>query len=110
MKPSESFEGPNSSLRKAFDDACRKVQKKCTCKRCKDYHVKVVKKDMKTYKCKKCGSTDFWLDESIGWKCYVDEENNLNCKLANNDINGIFCSHCGEEVKKGLEAFNGWIY
>jgi len=50
-------------------------------------------------KCKKCGSKDFYLEESMGWKCYIDDDGGMQCKNTDNDIEGIFCDKCGEEYK-----------
>ena len=52
---------------------------------------------MKIKKCK-CGSTDFTLDESLGWKCWLDEDNGeLSCKNSTNEINTIICDKCVKE-------------
>ena len=62
------------------------------------------------YTCKKCGSSDFWLEESLGWKCYVDEDNVLCCKDSDNEVESISCWHCGAKVEEGLGAFKDWNY
>ena len=44
-------------------------------------------------KCK-CGSEDFWLNESLGWKCFVGDDGALECHNKANDISSIVCKQC----------------
>jgi hypothetical protein len=48
--------------------------------------------------CKKCGGENFWLNEGYVWKCWVDDEGNLNCQSPTSEIEKIECKDCGEEV------------
>jgi hypothetical protein len=48
-------------------------------------------------KCGECGSERIWLEETLGWKCYIDPETgSLNCKNSTNEISSINCLDCGE--------------
>lgn len=56
-------------------------------------------------KCKKCGSDTFWLDEKLGWKCWVDEETgSLECKNKENSIDSLICYECSEPFEFDLEG------
>ena len=51
-------------------------------------------------KCKKCGSEDFWVNEGLSWKAFVDDENVLQCRNASSEIEAIFCKKCGAEYNE----------
>jgi hypothetical protein len=52
---------------------------------------------MKTaQKCKKCGSETMWIEESLGWKCSVDENGEIDCHNKSNEIEKVTCFDCGE--------------
>ena len=50
-------------------------------------------------KCK-CGSKDFWLNEGLTWKEYVDENGILNCQNPTSGIETICCEKCGKEYSE----------
>jgi len=55
-----------------------------------------MKKEIKT-KCEKCNSESLWLEEKLGWKCYIEPETGvLECKNSTNEIAEIICMDCGE--------------
>ena len=47
-------------------------------------------------KCKKCGSSDFYLLESLAWKCFTNEDDDgvLHCHNKGNEIEDIICEDC----------------
>jgi transcription elongation factor Elf1 len=52
-------------------------------------------------KCKNCGERhNFWLDEQVGWKCFIDEDGVLECLHKNNGIMRVYCDNCGEEYRE----------
>ena len=55
---------------------------------------------MKKIKQCTCGSTDFWIDESLGWKCWLDDDSTLICKNSTNEINSIVCDKCGKKYDR----------
>jgi len=51
-------------------------------------------------KCKKCGSKDFFVNEMLNWKAFVDDEGDLQCHNINSEIENIFCENCEEEYQE----------
>jgi hypothetical protein len=47
-------------------------------------------------KCIKCGSDRMWIEESLGFRCTVDEEGNVDCSNKYNEIESIHCFDCNE--------------
>lgn len=54
---------------------------------------------MKT--CKKCGSKNFWITESLLWKCYLTDDGTLGCHNPNNEIETMSCKECGATYSEG---------
>jgi ribosomal protein L40E len=48
-------------------------------------------------KCRKCGSTTFFLHESELWSASVDDDGRLACTNPDNAIDAIDCAQCGAE-------------
>ena len=51
-------------------------------------------------KCKKCGSEDFYVNEGLSWKAFVDDEGVLQCQNACSEIENIFCKKCNAEYSE----------
>lgn len=48
-------------------------------------------------KCPECGSTEFYISETVGHKATVDKDGNLNAYKCNfNQIDEITCAKCHE--------------
>jgi len=47
-------------------------------------------------KCTKCGCERMWLEETLGWRCYVDENGEIDCHNKHNEIETARCYDCRE--------------
>jgi hypothetical protein len=48
-----------------------------------------------------------WIEETLGWKCYVDENGEIDCHNKHNEIEGAQCFDCGEPwVIKDYDKLN----
>lgn len=54
--------------------------------------------------CPKCKSKDFIITESLSWKAYYDEEDNMiHAKNQNSYVDGVFCKKCNYDMTTEVE-------